>query len=66
MGRSIAPVAVASAIAKPEMHTSCRSPSVPIPAILPASSCRARIDDRRISTTRDAFSSITPVATQTP
>ena len=47
-------------------HASWSNPSAPIPRILPASSCRARIVDSRISTTRDAFSSITPVATQTP
>ncbi len=37
-----------------------------MPAILPASNCRGRIAESRISTTRDAFSSITPVATHTP
>lgn len=50
---------------------------MPIPAILPASSCRARIDDRRISTTRgllldhascnpDAVSEELPVQEQHP
>ena len=41
-------------------------PSRPMPAILPASSWRGRIAESRISTTREDFSSMTPVATQTP
>ena len=55
-----------STIANVAMNTSCTMPSSPMPAILPASSWRGRIAESRISTTREAFSSITPVATHTP
>ena len=65
-GMSRAPVTTESPIAYAAMNASCTMPSSPMPAILPASSCRGRIAESRISTTRDAFSSITPVATHTP
>ena len=45
---------------------SCAKPSVPIPTIFPRRSCFGRIAESSISTTRDAFSSITPLATQIP
>ena len=41
-------------------------PSVPIPRILPAISCLGRIAERSTSTTLEDFSSIAPVAIQTP
>ena len=63
---SRAPVTNERPIAYAAMNASCTMPSSPMPAILPASSCRGRIAESRISTTRDAFSSITPVATHTP
>ena len=62
----MAPVTAASVIANPPITASCPSPSAPIPMILPASSCLGRIADSSISTTREAFSSITPVATHVP
>ena len=65
-GMSRAPVTTERPIAYAAMNASCTMPSSPMPAILPASNCRGRIAESRISTTRDAFSSITPVATHTP
>ena len=65
-GKSSAPVSDAKTMLYAAITMSWSIPSVPIPRILPASSCRARIVASRISTTREAFSSITPVATQTP
>ena len=63
---SIAFVAKASPIANDEITMSCASPSVPIPTIFPRRSCFGRIAESSISTTREAFSSITPLATQMP
>ena len=60
------PVASASTIAKPAIVISWARPSTPIPMILPARSWRGRIADSSISTIRDDFSSITPVATHSP
>ncbi len=65
-GMSNAPVTDARTMLYVAIATSWSIPSVPIPRILPASSCRARIVESRISTTREDFSSITPVATHTP
>ena len=65
-GRSIAPVISERPIANAAMNTSWQMPSAPIPAILPVSNCRGRIADNSTSTTREDFSSITPVATHTP
>ena len=62
----IAFVANASPIANDEITISCARPSVPMPTILPRRSCFGRIAESSISTTREAFSSITPLATQIP
>jgi hypothetical protein len=62
----IAFVTSASVSAKPEITSNWARPRTPIPMILPRSSWRARIAESSISTTREDFSSITPLATQIP
>ena len=49
------------------VHTAtCVSPAAPIPRIFPTIICSALTEDRRTSTIREAFSSITPRITATP
>lgn len=66
------PVTVSVPVARPAptpatpYAVSCSSPTAPMPTILPHSSCSGRSVDSSSSTTRDDFSSTTPIATYMP
>jgi hypothetical protein len=59
-----APEAAAAPSPTPASSTTCAKPSTPRPMILPASRSRAWIVESSTSTTRDAFSSTTPLASR--
>ena len=64
LSTSSAPVAVAAANPAAAMISVWPKPRTPSPMILPASRSRGRIVASSTSTTRDAFSSTTPLASR--